>query len=133
MRLIRRLVLVGLVVAVGACARSSGPPQRFPVFFQDWSAALDDPATKTVATAAQWAKDHPSSPVQVNGYADPEGSQEANKAISRTRAQVVADQLVRNGVARDRIRVTAKGPTDFTLSSVESRRVEIEIAGAGGY
>ena len=66
--------------------------------------------------------------VTVSGYADPEGSQQANIAMSRTRAQVVADQLVRDGVARRRISMTAHGPTDYTLSSIESRRVEIAIA-----
>jgi outer membrane protein OmpA-like peptidoglycan-associated protein len=67
--------------------------------------------------------------VSVSGFADPEGSQRANIDISRTRAQVVVDQLVRDGVARDRIRLTAHGPTDYTQTSLESRRVEIAVAG----
>ncbi|MBV9655512.1 MAG: OmpA family protein [Acetobacteraceae bacterium] len=122
-----RLALLALLVLPAACANRAETTQRFPVFFQEWSAALDQPATNTVAAAANWAQEHPNAPVTVNGYADPEGSQKANIAMSRTRAQVVADQLQRDGVARDRIRMTAQGPTDFQLSALESRRVEILI------
>jgi outer membrane protein OmpA-like peptidoglycan-associated protein len=121
--------ILGLLLWVAACA---GPPpasQKFVVYFEGWSAALDPPAQAGVATAAQWAKEHPGQVVTVAGFADPEGSSQANFGISRTRAQVVVDQLVRDGVARNRIRLTAHGPTDFTLTSLESRRVEIAIAG----
>jgi outer membrane protein OmpA-like peptidoglycan-associated protein len=129
MRLVAsRLYLIGLLASLGACATGALTSQKFPVFFQEWSAALDDAATNTVAGAAKWANEHPNAPVTVSGYADPEGSQQANVAMSRTRAQVVVDQLVRDGVARGRIRQTAHGPTDYTLSSIESRRVEIAVA-----
>ena len=46
-----------------------------------------------------------------------------------TRAQVVADQLVTDGVDRSRIVIGAQGATGFTLTSQESRRVEIAIGG----
>ncbi len=123
-----RLLLIGLLASLGACATESGKAQKFPVFFQEWSAALDDSASNTVAAAAKWANEHPNAPVTVSGYADPEGTQKANIAISRTRAQVVVDQLVRDGVSRGRIRLNAHGPTDYTLSAIESRRVEIAVA-----
>jgi outer membrane protein OmpA-like peptidoglycan-associated protein len=49
--------------------------------------------------------------------------------MSRTRAQVVADQLVTDGIDRSRIVVGAQGATGFTMTSQESRRVEIAIGG----
>lgn len=129
MGLSRRLMSIGMLISIAACAAKPRAGQRFPVFFQEWSAALDDAALKTVEAAAKWAAQHPDAPVHVTGFADPEGSREANKAISRTRAQVVVDQLVRDGIARGRISMSAKGPTDYTLSSIESRRVEITVGG----
>ena len=125
---VRRLGLIGLLVCMAACTSAPpAAPQRFVVYFQEWSAALDDSAQGTVAAAAKWAADHPNQSVAVNGFADPEGSKQANIDISRTRAQLVVDQLVKDGVSQQRIRLGAKGPTDFTLSSQESRRVEIAI------
>ena len=119
-----------LLLAVGACTASApSAPQRYIVFFQEWSAAIDPPAVTAITGAAQWAKDHPTAVIKVIGYADPTGSVTANEYMSRTRAQVVADQLVTDGVDRSRIVLGAQGATGFTLTSQESRRVEIAIGG----
>jgi outer membrane protein OmpA-like peptidoglycan-associated protein len=125
----RFAAVLGLLLWISACASPRPASQKFVVFFEGWSASLDEAGRKGVATAARWAKEHPGQIVTVAGFADPEGSKQANIAMSRTRAQVVVDQLVRDGVDRSRIRLTAHGPTDYTLTSLESRRVEIGIAG----
>ncbi len=118
-----------LLLLVAACTASVSPPQRVVVYFKEWSAAIDPPAASAISTAAQWAKDHPSAAIKVAGYADPTGSAVANDYLSRARAQVVADQLVADGVDQGRISVAAHGSVDFTLTSQESRRVEIGIGG----
>jgi outer membrane protein OmpA-like peptidoglycan-associated protein len=126
----RRFGCLLLLALVTACATApAGPPHRIVVFFQEWSAALDPAATASVGAAAQWAKDHPDAPVKVIGYADPTGSAQANDYMSLARAQVVADLLVTDGLPRDRIVLGAHGATNFTLTSQESRRVEIAIGG----
>jgi outer membrane protein OmpA-like peptidoglycan-associated protein len=123
----RRFACV-LLLAVAACTASvPSAPQKFIVFFQEWSAAIDPPALKAIGAAAQFAKDHPGTAVKVIGYADPTGSGAANQYMSHTRAQVVADQLVTDGVERNRIGLGAEGATAFALTSQESRRVEIAI------
>jgi outer membrane protein OmpA-like peptidoglycan-associated protein len=120
-----------LLLAVAACTASpSSPPHKVVVFFQEWSAAIDPAATGAISTAAQWAKDHPGTAIKVTGYADPTGSAAANDFLSHTRAQVVADQLVTDGVDQSRIAIGAQGATGFTLTSQESRRVEIAIGGS---
>ncbi len=124
-----RRLAVSLLFCLAACTASPPASQRLVVFFQEWSAALDDNALATISTAAQWAKEHPGELVKVTGYADPTGSQQANVDMSRARAQVVLDQLMRDGVPRGRIVTAARGPTDFTVSSQESRRVEIAVQG----
>jgi outer membrane protein OmpA-like peptidoglycan-associated protein len=127
MRRVARLLLL----TVAACTASvPSAPHLFIVFFQEWSAAIDPPAIQAIGAGAQWAKDHPGAVVKVIGYADPTGSAAANDYMSRTRAQVVADRLVADGVDRARIVLGAQGATDFTLTSQESRRVEIAIGGS---
>jgi outer membrane protein OmpA-like peptidoglycan-associated protein len=119
-----------VLLTIAACTASPTPPHRISVFFEEWSAAIDPPAIEAISGAAQWAKDHPGDVVKVIGYADPTGSGAANDAISRTRAQVVADQLVKDGMDRARIILGAQGATGFTMTSQESRRVEIAIGGS---
>jgi outer membrane protein OmpA-like peptidoglycan-associated protein len=118
-----------LLIMVAACTTTGPPPHRIVVFFKEWSAAIDPPAAGAITEAAQWAKDHPADAVKVTGYADTTGSATANDYMSRTRAQVVADQLVTDGVDRSRIVIAAQGATGFTQTSQESRRVEIAIGG----
>jgi outer membrane protein OmpA-like peptidoglycan-associated protein len=118
-----------LLVMVAACTTTGPPPHRILVFFKEWSAAIDPPAAGAIAEAAQWAKDHPADAIKVTGYADTTGSAAANDYMSRTRAQVVADQLVTDGVDRSRLVLGAQGATGFTQTSQESRRVEIAIGG----
>jgi outer membrane protein OmpA-like peptidoglycan-associated protein len=123
----RRSFVLGVLLAIGACA---GPPpvtQRLVVYYQEWSAALDDSAQAIVKSAATWANSHPTASVEVAGYADPEGSPQANRDVSRTRAQRVADALVADGVAKERISVTAHGSVGFAMDPQESRRVTISL------
>ncbi len=122
-----RLLLAALVLALGACSTFEAPSRRFVVFYSEWSAALDDPGKAVVSGAAEFAKRHPEQPIIVSGFADPEGTAQANVDISRTRAQAVADQLVADGVAPARIQRRARGSVNFESSSQESRRVEIAV------
>ena len=124
----RAAVVLLLLSSLGACVHDPPASQKFVVFFEEWSAGLDGNAQAVISTAAGWAKLHPAQVVTVTGFAAPDGGQQANVSLSRTRAQVVVDQLTQDGVDRSRIRVEAKGPTDFTLAPVESRRVEIGVA-----
>ncbi len=103
-----------------------------PVFFKQWSAVLDPPALATIASTATAANKLPDAAVFVTGAADTIGSAEANRDLSKTRAQVVADQLVADGVAPARITVKAVGETaaPAQLTGVPaqfSRRVLIRI------
>lgn len=123
----RRSWILGVLLAIGACA---GPPpatQPLVVYYQEWSAALDDSAQQIVKSAATWANSHPTLPIVVVGYADPEGSPQANRDLSRTRAQRVADALIADGVAAQRVTVTAHGSVGFAMDSQESRRVTISL------
>ena len=124
----RRLSSLAALLALACCSTASvTDPPRFAVFFQEWSARLDSEASGALAAAAKEANMHPNAPVQVIGFADMQGSPQANVDLSRTRAQVVADALVADGVAQVRITRTARGATSNAQTPQESRRVEIAV------
>jgi outer membrane protein OmpA-like peptidoglycan-associated protein len=122
------LLLLLLCAATGSTRAADLPAQKFVVFFQEWSAAIDDNAQAVIGNAAAWVKSHPGNVAHVNGFADPTGSREANILLSELRAQVVVDQLKTDGVDQSRVRQRGHGSVQFALTSQESRRVEISIS-----
>lgn len=102
------------------------PNRALPIFFEAWSALLEDPAQQALREAAARIKANPRVPVLIVGYADPRGSAEANMILSRLRARVVADALITNGVPAARLRVIYRGATPG-FESLESRRVEVRV------
>jgi outer membrane protein OmpA-like peptidoglycan-associated protein len=124
----RRLLMLLLLLTIASASRAAdAPAQKFVVFFQEWSAALDDSAQAVITRAADWVKSHPGNIAHVSGFADPTGSKQANVMMSDLRAQVVADQLQTDGIDPQRIRQRGHGAVQFALTSQESRRVEISI------
>jgi outer membrane protein OmpA-like peptidoglycan-associated protein len=122
------LLLLLLCAATGSARAADPTPQKFVVFFQEWSAAIDDSAQSVITQAADWVKAHPGDIAHVNGFADPTGSKQANILLSDLRAQVVVDQLVSDGVDTKRVRQRGHGSVQFALTGQESRRVEISIS-----
>jgi len=127
--LVRRFAVLGLVLAgVTACTTAPVDPQEltYVVFFTPFSADLDDGAMAVIADASRAAQTAGNHRIVVAGYADRIGTQEANKTLTKLRAQVVADGLVAKGVDRQRIVLRPKGSVGGD-PGVESRRVEIDI------
>lgn len=112
--------------APAAPAAQVDPNRALPIFFEAWSAFIEEPARVALAEVSTYIKANPRIPVLVVGYADPRGSAEANMILSRLRARVVADTLVENGVPRNRIRILYRGATPG-FESLESRRVEVRV------
>ena len=118
-------------------APAPAPMRSYLVFF-DWDRAdLSDRAKEIVAEAAASAAHVADTRIAVNGYADRSGNAAANQALSRRRAEAVAAELVRDGVAKDVIVIKGFGeshPLVATAPGVrepQNRRVEI-IIGADG-
>jgi len=122
------LLLLLSCAAIGGARAADPPAQKFVVFFQEWSAAIDDSAQSVISQAAEWVKSHPGNVAHVNGFADLTGSKQANILLSDLRAQVVVDQLATDGVDPKRVLQRGHGSVKFALSSQESRRVEISIS-----
>jgi outer membrane protein OmpA-like peptidoglycan-associated protein len=122
-----RLAVVAFVLLLAACMAPPPPGERSVVFFEVWSAQLGPAARGAIAAAAVKANQQPFALVTVVGYADPAGSPLANQDLSRTRAQVVADELVKDGVLPGRIHQLSVGSVAYLSDPQESRRVEIIV------
>jgi OOP family OmpA-OmpF porin len=109
------------------------PPvaRTFLVFF-DWDRAdLTTRAKEIIAEAANASRTVQTTRIEVQGHADRSGSDAYNMRLSRRRADNVAAELVRRGVARNIITIQAFGesrplvPTADGVREPQNRRVEI--------
>jgi outer membrane protein OmpA-like peptidoglycan-associated protein len=112
---------------IASCAPKKPAAQHFAIYFEPWSAQLDSGAKGTILAAAKRSTEQPDAPVVVTGFADPEGSPQANRDLSLLRAQVVTDGLGTAGIPQSRITRQAVGSVNYTVDSIESRRVEIIV------
>jgi len=124
----RRLAPLLLFCLFAGSAYAQTTP-NYVIFFQEWSAALDDSAQGVITQAANWAKAHPGSRVVVTGFADTTGSQKANLLLSELRAQMVVDQLTADGVTEQRMRPVGRGSVKSAFNMQESRRVQVSFTG----
>jgi outer membrane protein OmpA-like peptidoglycan-associated protein len=124
----RHLLATAPALLAAACTAPASAPPAIAVFFTADSASLDGEAAEVVRRAAAAARGG-TGPVTVLGFAGPAGGAAYNRALSEARAQHVADMLIANGVARERVRIVPRGPVPFEAMATESRRVEIRIGG----
>ena len=123
----RYLSVLCLVLVVSACSLFASRGS-YTVYFRERSPQLDSQARDLVALVAQRANNEPAAPVNVIGYTDSAGSLPADVALSQQRAQTVAEALVADGVAANRLVRSGRGQTGGD-PGIASRRVEITIGG----
>jgi outer membrane protein OmpA-like peptidoglycan-associated protein len=138
-------VLIGLRYAFGnapaqvvaapsaAAVPAAASARSFLVFF-DWDkATLTDRARQIVAEAASTSGKVEHTRIEVNGYTDTSGTPKYNQTLSVRRAQAVAAELVKDGVAAAAISIQGFGethplvPTGAGVREPQNRRVEIII------
>ena len=124
----RRAPLFLLLLALSACALFGPSGPHYVVFFPERSAQLDAPARGVIAEAARRANAEPAAPVEDRGHTDSSGSPRADVLLSRERVESVADALVADGVAANRLVRKGQGQTGAN-PGVASRRVEITVGG----
>ncbi|TCZ63279.1 OmpA family protein [Roseicella aquatilis] len=124
------------VVAAAPLAAPVVAPEtvRTYLVFFDWDRAdLTERARQVITEAAGSARRLQSTRIEVAGHADRSGPPQVNQALSRRRAEAVATELVRQGVTREEIAVTAFGetkplvPTADGAREPQNRRVEIVL------
>ena len=116
-----------------AVAPAPAPARSYLVFF-DWDKAdLTARAQQIIAEAARNATKVGSTRIDVAGHADKSGTAAYNQTLSLARANNVAAELVRLGVAKTAISITAFGdtkplvPTADGVREPQNRRVEIVL------
>lgn len=88
-------------------ARTPQLPREDVVFAQD-SAELSETAAQQVASAANWLRGHPMR-VVVEGHADSAGDPAHNADLAAQRADAVRAELIKHGIAGDRIVLVSYG------------------------
>ena len=80
---------------------------------------------------------HPALAIRITGHTDNVGSDQANQILSEGRANAVRDELIKRGVASDRIEAEGKGESEPIADNAteegraKNRRVEFTIIATG--
>jgi outer membrane protein OmpA-like peptidoglycan-associated protein len=105
------------------------------VLFDLDSAQISRNADTVLQEIADAARERPGASLVVEGHTDTSGTREHNQALSDARARAVADVLVRQGVARRRIRSEGLGESQLAVETgdgvreARNRRVVVRMIG----
>jgi general secretion pathway protein A len=104
---------------------------RGQVFFRVNSTVVDPQFDALLDEIAEVLAQSAEAYAEIIGYTDRYGPVAYNLALSRQRAQSVANRLFQRGIAEDRLRIEGQGPieqrADAELSRDEARMVEISV------
>jgi peptidoglycan-associated lipoprotein len=79
------------------------------IFFDTATARIDSRQRSVLQAQAAWLKERPETVVKLEGHADEPGTRELNFLVARERAEAVRSVLIKEGVAAERIEITAVG------------------------
>jgi len=104
------------------------------IFFQSGTANIDSKSFSYITSIASFIKGMDSySKIRVEGHTDSSGDAEANKRLSKQRANAVVKLLVEAGVDADKVYSTGLGASspiatnDTSEGKAQNRRVEFDI------
>jgi iron complex outermembrane receptor protein len=112
-------------------AATPSVPKSYLVFFDFNKSDLTSQATAIVDQAAKNAGPAKVTKLEVTGHTDTVGSDAYNMRLSRRRAESVAAQLEKDGIASSEIEIVAKGKRDLLVPTADgvkepqNRRVQI--------
>ncbi len=133
------VAMLGVQAASAKCSpptstgRQSQQTQNSFIYFDTGSAKLKDAERKKIVEQAKAAKANYVQLICLRGTTDKQGDPKANERLSNARAQAVAAELAKNGIARKMIETEALGePGGGMLGSLDrsanaDRRVEIRF------
>ena len=122
-----RWMAILLLAAVAGCSWFSDT-RKYSVYFEPYSADLNQQAHATITAAAVYAQSHPVLPITIAGFSAPADPRRDVDGLSVQRADVVKQALVGGGIDANRIAATANGTIDpGTLPSLAVRRVDIAV------
>jgi outer membrane protein OmpA-like peptidoglycan-associated protein len=108
-------------------------PGRYLVTFHLDQATLTEQNRQVIAQAAEYYRQGGTPQITVSGYTDTSGSAAHNLELSERRAEVVAEELVREGVPATNIVTIGRGEEDLRVPTADgvrearNRRAEIIV------
>ena len=130
----RSIAVVGPALLLSSARSNAQEPNRFFLIYFRWnSASLAPSMQRRVIEAARAARYHGSAHIEVIGHTDTSMSDTESMDISVRMAKVVADELVKQGVAANSIVVRGMGEdnlakmTEDGVIEPHNRRVEIKL------
>jgi outer membrane protein OmpA-like peptidoglycan-associated protein len=119
-----------------ACTPNLTASQWSPVIisFDTGSVKISSQDQQKIANAAKLAKDNYIQQICVTGFADKQGDAKMNQLLSQRRADTVAAELRKHGIAQNVLVVNGSGEpggsafSGANISSSADRRVEIRFA-----
>ncbi|HSZ32720.1 MAG TPA: DUF5723 family protein, partial [Puia sp.] len=135
---------------VDLCPTIPGPPQTHGcpieqivvkitadfknILFNFGKSTIKPESAEIIARAAKIMNEQiPNSSFYIDGFTDNVGSAARNKTLSKARAQAVVNQLIKDGVAKDRLvargfgKEYPKSPNNTEQGRADNRRVEVSI------
>jgi outer membrane protein OmpA-like peptidoglycan-associated protein len=116
-----------------ALAAQPVPPSHFVLYFEKDSDTLTPKSQLQYRDVFSDIKLRKVYEVEVIGNTDTLGSQPHNQQLSMSRAEMIRDRLVRDGISSKSISVAGRGqldlavPTDDQVAEPRNRRVEITV------
>lgn len=107
--------------------------QPLVLYFAVGAATMAAGAEKALEHLVVYLRQHPGLTLTIAGHADDTGQPPRNKALSRERAQAVAQFLIRQGLKQEQVRVFGYGsslpvsPHTAPEERAKNRRVEVTI------
>ena len=116
-----------------ALAAQPGRPTSFVLYFLENRDELTPDSRQMLSSVVDEIARRPAPEIVVIGHTDRVGPVPYNDTLSLRRAERVRDELVKVGIAADRIRVEGRGereplvPTPDEVAEPRNRRVEISV------
>lgn len=120
-------------VVVAEVAPVVAVPLSFNAFFENDGQKLTSRAKENLDEYAEYMKAHPTSKVNVTGYADSKGKPAYNQKLSEKRAEAAKSYLVSKDINANRINAKGMGEKNpiadnaFADGRAQNRRVELTI------
>ena len=108
------------------------------VLFDTDQATLKPGAATEIERLSTFLKENADTRIRIEGHTDSVGTEAYNEALSRRRAEAVADALTDRGIAPERIEIVARGEgfpvvgNDTAAGRQQNRRVEVVFSDPGG-
>jgi adhesin transport system outer membrane protein len=106
-----------------------------PVYvrFKVWGYDINDISKENIVSFIKEAKNNPDAKIEISGYTDSWGRSEVNLKRSKQRANIVAKELIKNGIDKSRLIVNGYGEENFIADNStkegreQNRRVELKL------